>query len=98
MEMRKLTSNRCDFSSSIFTFLSVPQVPKDKWFSTGPQPEGGNRAIAPRNFQKRLYLLCTATCLHHFAPPPEKLSWLRPWFSMNQTCDSKSRYKTDITC
>ena len=36
----------------------------------GPQPEGGNRAIAsPRIFQKRMYLLGTATSLHQFAPP-----------------------------
>jgi len=46
---------------------------------SGPQPEGDNRAIASsRTFQKRMYLLGSATSLHQFAPPPEKISWLRP--------------------
>jgi len=40
---------------------------------SGPQPEGDNRAIASsRTFQKRMYLLGSATSLHQFAPPTRK--------------------------
>ena len=39
-------------------------------FWVGPQPEGGNRAIAPSKFSKTYVSVrsATATSLHHFAP------------------------------
>jgi len=33
----------------------------------------------PRNYHKRMYLLGAATS-YISLPPPEKISWLRPWF------------------
>ena len=54
---------------------------KNKYFpiysKAGPQPEVGNRAIAPpQKFHKRMYLSGTATS--YIISPHENTSWLRP--------------------
>jgi len=57
-----------DFPSRVLLFTEV--LP---WSLTGPQPEGGNRAIAlPRNFSKHLYLLGISTSYINL--PPKKIS------------------------
>jgi len=43
---------------------------------SGPQPEGGNRAIAPPKFLKKYVFVRYSNKLHHL--PPENISWLRP--------------------
>ena len=35
--------------------------------------------LPPRNFDKRMYLLGAAT-RYIILPPPENISWLRPWY------------------
>ena len=52
-------------------------VPRWRYEDTGPQPEGGNRAIAPQKFLKTYVFVTYSNKLHHFAPP-ENIGWLRP--------------------
>ena len=65
-----------------FCKLNLENVGFDRngWWRTGPQPEGGQSGNCPRrNFHKRMYLLATATS-YIILPPPENISWLRPWW------------------
>ena len=46
---------------------------------SGPQPEGGNRAISPSKFSQTYVFVRCSNKLHHFAPPlPKKAKPLRP--------------------
>jgi len=49
-----------------------------KHTQSGPQPEGGNRAIASPKFSLKYLFVRCSNKLHHFAHPPENNTWLLP--------------------
>jgi len=67
-------SPSCPLQLSIFTNMIH--------IRSGPQPEGGNRAIAPQKFSQAYVFVRCSKKVHYFAPP-ENICWLQPCIRLN---------------